>query len=79
MGSGKTTIINLMARFYDIQKGEILIGGVNIKKYRIAVLRRNIYVLGRGRIEEKCDHDNLMNKNGVYRHLIELSLNEEIT
>jgi len=44
-GSGKTTIINLMAGFYDIQKGEILIDGVDIKKYRLADLRRNIAVV----------------------------------
>jgi len=44
-GSGKTTIISLMARFYDIQKGEILIDGVNIKNYRLADLRKNIAVV----------------------------------
>lgn len=40
-GSGKTTIINLLYHFYDIQKGEILIDGHNIKEYDIHELRRN--------------------------------------
>ncbi len=44
-GSGKSTIISLMARFYDIQKGEILIDGVNIKDYRLTDLRKNISVV----------------------------------
>lgn len=38
-GSGKTTILSLICRNYDIQKGEILIDGVNIKKIKIASLR----------------------------------------
>ncbi len=41
-GSGKTTILSLMVRNYDIQKGEILIDGINIKKIKIACLRKNI-------------------------------------
>lgn len=44
-GSGKSTIINLIGRFYDIQKGEILIDGVNIKEYRLKDLRRQIAVV----------------------------------
>lgn len=39
-GSGKTTILSLICRNYDIQKGEILIDGINIKKIKISSLRR---------------------------------------
>ena len=38
-GSGKSTIADLLARFYDIQKGEVLIDSINIKEYKIADLR----------------------------------------
>lgn len=38
-GSGKSTLINLMPRFYDCGRGEILIDGVDIKKYSFAQLR----------------------------------------
>lgn len=41
-GSGKTTITNLINRFYTIQKGEILIDGVNIYDINLSDLRRNI-------------------------------------
>ena len=40
-GSGKTTILSLICRNYDIQKGEILIDGMNIKKIKISSLRRH--------------------------------------
>ena len=40
-GSGKTTILSLICRDYDIQKGQILIDGIDIKKIRIASLRRH--------------------------------------
>ncbi len=41
-GSGKTTITNLLNRFYDIQKGEILLDGVNIQKINKRSLRKHI-------------------------------------
>ena len=41
-GAGKTTILSLITRNYDIQKGEILIDGINIKKIKIASLRSQI-------------------------------------
>lgn len=44
-GSGKTTIINLINRIYDIKKGEILIDGVNIKNYDLEFLRDGIGVV----------------------------------
>ncbi len=40
-GSGKTTILSLICRNYDIQQGEILIDGINIKRIKIASLRRH--------------------------------------
>lgn len=44
-GAGKTTIINLLGRFYDVQKGDILIDGINIKDIRQKDLRRHIAVV----------------------------------
>ena len=41
-GSGKTTIVNLINRFYNIQKGEILIDGVNINEINLRSLREHI-------------------------------------
>ena len=41
-GAGKTSVISLMNRFYDIQKGEILVDGIDIRRYRVSDLRKNI-------------------------------------
>lgn len=41
-GAGKTTIQNLICRYYDIQKGDIYIDGINIRDIKISSLRRNI-------------------------------------
>jgi ATP-binding cassette subfamily B protein len=44
-GSGKTTIVNLLMRFYDIDEGEILIDGVNIKEITKESLRNTISIV----------------------------------
>ncbi len=44
-GSGKTTVVNLLMRFYDVDNGEILIDGVNIKDIAIDELRRNTAIV----------------------------------
>ena len=41
-GAGKTTITNLLNRFYDIQEGTITIDGIDVKKYKRRSLRENI-------------------------------------
>lgn len=42
---GKTTITNLINRFYEIQKGEILLDGINIKEINLKSLRRKIGII----------------------------------
>ncbi|MCL4543955.1 MAG: ABC transporter ATP-binding protein/permease [Chloroflexi bacterium] len=44
-GSGKTTIVNLIPRFYDAEKGAVLIDGQDIRDLKVASLRRNIAVV----------------------------------
>ena len=48
-GSGKSTLINLVPRFYDATKGEVLVDGVNVKDYKLEDLHRKLgYVPQRG-------------------------------
>ena len=44
-GSGKTTIINLLSRFYDYDDGQILIDDINLKDFRISSLREKIAII----------------------------------
>jgi ATP-binding cassette subfamily B protein len=44
-GAGKSTIINILNRFYEISKGEILIDGINIYEYDLEFLRRKVAVV----------------------------------
>ena len=44
-GAGKSTIVNLLSRFYDVQKGEVKIDGYDIKKVSVASLREQMGVM----------------------------------
>lgn len=44
-GSGKTTVTNLLMRFYDVQKGKILLDGVDVRDWDLESLRENFAVV----------------------------------
>ncbi len=44
-GSGKTTVTNLLMRFYDVQKGKILVDGVDVRDWDLKALRENFAVV----------------------------------
>jgi ATP-binding cassette subfamily B multidrug efflux pump len=44
-GAGKSSIINLLNRFYEINRGEIKVDGIDIKEYELGALRKNIGVV----------------------------------
>ena len=60
-GSGKTTILSLISRFYDIKEGEITIDGVNIKDLKLNCLRGNISMMLQ---------DNYLFSRSVYDNLV---------
>ena len=73
-GAGKTTIVNLLTRFYEINKGEILIDGKNIKSYTRDSLRKTFGIvlqdtyLFSGTIKENIKYGSLnANDEEVYR------------
>lgn len=61
-GSGKTTIANLLPRFYAVGQGEIRIDGININDVRLASLRRHIALVG----QETMLFDDTIRNNIVY-------------
>ncbi|MDD7548677.1 MAG: ABC transporter ATP-binding protein, partial [Lachnospiraceae bacterium] len=44
-GSGKSTLVNLIPRFYDVTKGSVRIDGIDVRDYRIAELRKKVGVV----------------------------------
>ena len=44
-GSAKTSLVNLISRLYDVTKGEILVGGKNVKEYDLDSLRNQVSVV----------------------------------
>ena len=49
-GSGKTTILSLICRNYEFQKGQILIDGIDIRKIKISCIRRHFGQIGRAHV-----------------------------
>ncbi len=44
-GSGKSSLVNLISRLYDVTKGEVLVGNVNVKNYDLKTLRDSVSVV----------------------------------
>lgn len=44
-GSGKTTLVNLIPRFYDVAAGQVLVDGVDVREVRLGQLRRSVSVI----------------------------------
>ena len=60
-GSGKSTIIQLLLRFYDVTEGEILINGINIKKYSLDTLYKIMgYVPQKGLLFSGTVRENML-------------------
>jgi len=73
-GTGKTSLINLLPRFYEINSGNILINGIDSREYKLEELRKNIaYVFQEPVIFEKSISDNIRygNKNNISQEQIE--------
>lgn len=64
-GSGKTTVVNLLMRFYPVDKGEILVDGVNIQDLRRDFLRKNIAIV----LQDTVLFSNTIENNIKYANL----------
>lgn len=73
-GSSKSTLVNLISRFYDATEGEVLVSGVNVKDYDIKTLRNNVsMVLQKNILFSGTIKENLKwgNKNATDEEIIE--------
>ena len=74
-GAGKTTIINLVNRFYEIQKGEILLDGINIKDINLNYLRKHIGNV----LQDPFIYSGTIEENiGLYNNLDKQQINDAI-
>ncbi|MCL1949380.1 MAG: ABC transporter ATP-binding protein/permease [Turicibacter sp.] len=71
-GAGKSTLVNLLPRFYDVTSGEILIDGVNVKEYAFTALRKKFGIVAQQAVLfEGTIHENLTmaNENATLEEL----------
>jgi len=82
-GAGKTTIISIISGFYKVQKGEVLIDGININEIKKRDLRRNIAVvlqevfLFSGTIEKNITLNDIIEKEEIEKAL-EISCGKDV-
>ncbi len=69
-GSGKTTIANLLARYYTVSNGEILIDGININDFKLQNLRHHLAIVS----QETMLFDDTIRNNIAYGHETEIDL-----
>ncbi|MBR1413634.1 MAG: ABC transporter ATP-binding protein [Bacilli bacterium] len=73
-GSGKSTLINLVPRFYEVTDGEVLVDGINVKDYKLSCLNKKI-----GYVSQKAVIFNgTIKSNVAYGEGIEKVTNEKI-
>ena len=78
-GSGKSTLVNLIPRFYDVQQGEVLVNGVNVKEMDLEVLRGKIGLvpqkafLFKGTIAENVGYGNENSTKEDVEHAIKIA------
>lgn len=73
-GSSKTTLVSLISRLYDVTKGELKVGGINVKNYDLKTLRDQVsVVLQKNELFTGTIKDNLRwgNKNATDEEIIE--------
>lgn len=72
-GSSKSTLVNLISRLYDVTKGTLLVGGIDVRKYDLESLRNNVsVVLQKNVLFSGTIEDNLKwgNKNATKEEMI---------
>ena len=72
-GSGKSTIVDLLPRFYDVKEGQILIDGIDIKKMKISDLRSIFGIVNQDitLFNDTVYHNIAFGKGGVTREMVE--------
>lgn len=82
-GSGKSSLVNMIPRFYDATKGEVKVNGINVKQYQISSLRNKIgmvmqkAVLFQGTIRENLLWGNANATKQELEHAVEVSQAKE--
>ena len=82
-GSGKTSLVNLISRLYDVNHGEVLVGDHNVKEYDLETLRNNVAVvlqknvLFSGTIAENLRWGNLNATDGQLKEVCKIAQAEE--